>query len=305
MKNIILIFLFINFFSSLTMSQWVTQQSGTTAALRDIQYVGNNILWACGEGGTIIRTTNNGVNWYLQTTNVPSKPLFGIHAVNQNVAYSVGWFATILKTTNGGVNWIIIENGTAGQDGNYFSVFFINEMTGWIGENNIMGSGDVKKTTDGGKTFVTSVTSGWPRDLYFKDSLNGIGVDGGATIHKTTNGGENWLSFSLAGTGDFYKVSFINNFTGFTVAAGSNKVYKTTDFGSNWFEISVLSDVQEFVRCIKFSSDSIGFIGGNFSRLYKTTNQGVNWRREQISTGFILDITSLNDSVFLDMRYGR
>ena len=133
--------------------------------------------------------------------------------------------------------------------------------------------------------------------MYFKDSLNGIGVDGAATIHKTTNGGSSWTSFAIAASGDFYRVSFINNFTGFTVASYSHKVYRTTNFGSNWTEISIVLDVQEALRSIKISSDSIGWIGGNYSRLYKTTNQGINWQRENISTGYILNISSYNDSV--------
>lgn len=126
--------------------------------------------------------------------------------------------------------------------------------------------------------------------------MNGIGVDYSSRILKTTNGGESWVT-TIVGSGDFHKVSFINNFTGFTIANGTNVVYKTTDFGLNWLATSILQDVQEQVVSIKFTSDSIGFIGGNFSRLYKTTNKGVNWYREQISTGFILDITSMNDSV--------
>lgn len=297
MKKIILMFILFYFSSQIAQGQWIIQQSGVTSALYDIEMINQFTGWSCGVGGTILKTTNGGTNWIQQMTNVPTKPLFGIHPVNENVVYAAGWFSTILKTTNGGDNWVAIENGGPPVYGNYFSVFFINELTGWIGENNIMGQGDVKKTTDGGISFFSSYTFGWPEDMYFKDSLNGIGVDGAATIHKTTNGGSSWTSFTIAGSGDLYRVSFINNFTGFTVASYTHKVYRTTNFGSNWSEISVVMDVQEALRSIKFSSDSIGWIGGNYSRLYKTTNQGINWQRENINTGYILNIASFNDSI--------
>lgn len=297
MKKAYLIFFLIQILILPVEAQWYTQHSGTTAALYDMEFINRNTGWICGTGGTIIKTTNGGTNWIQQITNVPSKPLFGIHPVNENVVYAVGWFSTILKTTNGGDNWVAIENGGPPVYGNYFSVFFYNELTGWIGENNTMGQGDVKKTTDGGKTFNSYYTFGWPYDLYFKDSLNGIGVSGAANIHKTTNGGLNWNSFQIAGSGDFNRISFINNNTGFVVGEYSHKVYKTIDFGSNWNEIAVVEDVMEALYSIRFSSDSTGWIGGNYSRLYKTTNQGINWKRENISTGYIFNIASFNDSI--------
>jgi len=293
MKTILILIISIIMVESL-FAQWILQQSNVTSPLEDIEFINVNTGWACGYSGVILKTTNGGVNWSTQITNVPNKPLLGIHPVNENVVYSVGWFSTILKTTNGGNNWIALENGIVG-DGNYFSVFFLNETTGWIGENN-NSQGDVKKTTDGGVTFTSSSTFGWPYDIYFKDSLNGVGVDGGATIHRTTNGGSNWISFSIAGTGDFYRVSFINNFTGYTVANGSNKVYKTTDFGLKWILSGIVKGVVESMYCIRFKSDSIGWVGGT-SYLWKSTNGGVYWRRENLSAGYFISISALNDSI--------
>jgi len=293
--NIILFILFILLSNIISEAQWIQQQSGVTTPLYDIEFINRSTGWSCGEGGTIIKTTNGGTNWIRQITNVPSKPLFGIHPVNENVVYSVGWFGTILKTTNGGDNWLAIQNGAVG-DGNYFCVFFLNEMTGWISVN-IMSHGEVKKTTDGGLSFISSYTFGWPRDMYFKDSLNGVGVDGAATIHKTTDGGSNWQSFQIAGSGNFNRVSFVNENTGYVVGEYSYRVYRTTNFGTDWTQISIVPDVVEALYSIDFSSDSIGWIGGNYSRLYKSTNSGINWKRENITTGYITEISSFSDSI--------
>jgi photosystem II stability/assembly factor-like uncharacterized protein len=295
MIKIILILLFIHCSLLIAQAQWILQPSGVTSPLYDIEMINRSTGWICGEGSKILKTTNGGMNWISQVTISQNKPLLDIHPVNDSVVYSVGWFGTILKTTNGGDNWIAIQNGT-GNDGNYFCVFFLNENTGWISEN-IMSHGEIKKTTDGGMTFNSSLTFGWPNDLYFKDSLNGIGVSGAATIHKTTNGGNNWQSFQIAGEGDFYRVSFIDNYTGYAVANGTNKVYKTIDFGTSWNEIAIVQDVAEALYSITFSSDSIGWIGGNFGRFYKTTNGGLNWRRENLFAGYLFSISTVNDSV--------
>ena len=293
MKNLLVILFFIQLSNLTSQAQWFTQQSGVTNHLYDMEFINRNTGWICGTGGTILKTTNGGTNWIQQVTNVPTKPLFGIHPVNENVVYAVGWFSTILKTTNGGNNWIAIEDGGPPVYGNYFSVFFKNELTGWIGENNTMGQGDVKKTTDGGMTFISSYTFGWPEDMYFKDSLNGIGVSGAANIHKTTNGGNNWISFQLAGSGDFFRVSFINDFTGFVIGGATEILYKTTNFGQSWNNIGIIPNVTG--NSIDFLNDSVGWVGGN-NGIYKTINGGTNWIK-QIGTGVIYTIMAINDSL--------
>ncbi|MBK8384118.1 MAG: YCF48-related protein [Ignavibacteria bacterium] len=124
MKNLLVILFFIQLSNLTSQAQWFTQQSGVTNHLYDMEFINRNTGWICGTGGTILKTTNGGTNWIQQVTNVPTKPLFGIHPVNENVVYAVGWFSTILKTTNGGNNWIAIEDGGPPVYGNYFSVFF-------------------------------------------------------------------------------------------------------------------------------------------------------------------------------------
>ena len=174
MLSVLLIFHF-SFLINNCFSQWFIQNSGTTNALYDIEFINKNTGWCCGDGGYIIKTTNGGTNWIQQTNGVPSKPYAGIHPVDSNVVYAVGFFRTFIKTTNGGENWTIIENGSTGE-GDYYSVFFLNQLTGWAQVNYVSIAG-IRKTTDGGNSFTISEI-GIAKDLYFKDSSNGIGVGG-------------------------------------------------------------------------------------------------------------------------------
>jgi len=131
MKTIfIIIFLLLRFDESY--SQWIQQQSGTTITLHDIEFINGLTGWASGDGGLILKTSNGGINWINQPTEAIGKPLLGIHPVNENIVYATGWYNTILKTTNGGQNWISIRNGPVGQGRSFFSLFFINEQTGWV-----------------------------------------------------------------------------------------------------------------------------------------------------------------------------
>ncbi len=278
-----------------TNAQWVFQNTGVSVPLWDIEFINENTGWVSGEQGVILKTTNGGDVWQQQNSGINNKVLYGIHPVNDSVVYCVGFFETILKTTNGGDNWIAIENGPVGQGDSYYSVYFLNETTGWIGSNSLA----TKKTTDGGASFTDQFTFTIPRDLYFKDEINGAGCGWAATIGTTTNGGNNWNveQYCTSGLGceDFYRFSFVNNFTGFVVGR-SGTTLKTTDFGFTWDSVGFVEGNAESMICSRFKSDSIGWAGGT-SFLFKSTNGGVSWNRETPTAGYFTSIYAINDSI--------
>jgi photosystem II stability/assembly factor-like uncharacterized protein len=290
MKNIILILFTFLFFTQTSEAQWYIQQSGTTDPLYDIEFANKNTGWACGDGGYIIKTTNGGDNWIRQANGVTSEPLFGISVVDSNTVYAAGFYRTLLKTTDGGDNWILKESGMAG-DGRYTCVFFIDQNKGWIGN---FGPGyGIMKTSDGGNTIQSVPFNGIPQDLYFKDSLNGVGVGEVSYIYRTTNGGNNWISSSIVFNGNLYRVSFINDNTGYT--ASSRAVYKTTNFGVTWDSVGHIPLTQGSVYSINFANENTGWAGTN-APVYKTTDGGTNWSLQMI-TGVVNTICSINDSL--------
>ncbi|HCA41858.1 MAG TPA: hypothetical protein DEP28_01240 [Bacteroidetes bacterium] len=298
-KKILILFFLLS--KNILYSQWIIQPTGVSSYLRDIDFINSQTGWVCGDGGTILKTTNGGKNWISQVTGVTDKPLFSIHPVDSNVVYCVGWFETILKTTNGGNNWTIIENAPFGEGSSYESCFFIDENTGWIGStHNFLAK--VRKTTDGGKSFENIILNSILRDIYFINELNGIGVGEVAFISKTSNGGENWSSYSIAGTGNLYRLSILNDgMTGFVVSS-RDILYKTTDFGISWDSVGFIPNVISQLYSSSFSSDSLGWAGSisgvGIAQLFKTTNGGRNWTyQNQSNTRSYNDIFALNDSL--------
>ncbi|MBP9096877.1 MAG: T9SS type A sorting domain-containing protein [Ignavibacteria bacterium] len=290
MKNIILFLFTFLFYTQTSEAQWYVQQSGTTSPLYDIEFLNKNTGWCSGEG-IILKTTNGGINWINSLNDAPIKPYYAIYPVDSHVVYAAGPFRTIIKSTNGGKNWSIIENGIPGE-GSYYSLFFINSLTGWAGVNYPGGAG-IRKTTDGGISFNFSQTAGIPRDLYFKDSLNGVGVGEVSYIYRTTNGGNNWISSSIVFNGNLYRVSFINDNTGYT--ASSRAVYKTTNFGVTWDSVGHIPLTQGSVYSINFANENTGWAGTN-APVYKTTDGGRNWFLQMV-TGVVYNICSINDSL--------
>lgn len=193
MKKIFLKIIIFCFFSGIytVHSQWIAQYNPSTWNLHDISFINLNTGWACGDGGTIIKTTNSGINWIPQSSGV-FEILEGIHAVDSQYVYCVGYFNTILKTTDGGNNWIVIRNSTT-QTPSFFKTFFLNRNVGWMLKNNY-----ILRTYNGGNSFdSTHVVYSYLRDIYFKDINNGILSGDGSLIMITSNGGINWVQITI------------------------------------------------------------------------------------------------------------
>ena len=63
MNKILSFLLLVLMSTSLTYSQWSEQTSPVTTLLYSVSAVDNNIVWACGNGGKVLRTTNSGATW--------------------------------------------------------------------------------------------------------------------------------------------------------------------------------------------------------------------------------------------------
>ncbi len=279
MSKIILLLFIIQTSFQLAEAQWISQFPNTPGvAFHDVKFINRNTGWACGDG-IIVKTTNSGLNWIVQSHPAAGKFLYSISPVDSMTIYCVGYFETILKTTNGGDSWIALRNGPSGLGHSYQGTFFINENTGWV-----CGSGStIMKTTNGGNLFdSTFLTWGYLKDLYFKDANTGLMSAEFGGIFKTTNGGLDWkqkfITHIGGGIGDFRKLSILNNQYVFVVE-DVGRVFKSTNFGETWDSIGYVAGADQPYVC-RFSSLSTGWVGGTFGQLFKSTDSGATWRRE-------------------------
>lgn len=112
--------------------------------------------------GTIAKTTNGGVNFtiYNFSTNISVQGIFFVNSLTGHVIST----NQIYKSTNGGVNWIL-------QTANitlpfYRSIYFVSSDTGFVaGISNLNYKGFIGKTTTGGNTFITKLSSEVPQSF--------------------------------------------------------------------------------------------------------------------------------------------
>ena len=154
-----------------TASRWVWQNplpQGNT--LYGASFTDANTGTATGDNGTIIRTTDGGNSWAIESSGT-TNTLYGISFTDVNHGIAVGASGTIVRTTDAGNNW---SSQTSGTTNGLLAVSFTDANTGTaVGEN-----GTIVRTTDGGNTWA-SQTSGTTNNLNavsFTDANNGTTV---------------------------------------------------------------------------------------------------------------------------------
>ncbi|MBK8549990.1 MAG: T9SS type A sorting domain-containing protein [Ignavibacteria bacterium] len=297
MKKIILVLLIVHCTLLIAKAQWIQQNSGTNQNLYDIEFINDKSGWAVGDAGVVIKTTNGGTNWI----NVPNPSgqygglMWSICPVDSEVVYAVAGYDFIMKTSNGGLNWNVLSS-RIGSTTAFKGVYFLNRDTGWF-----LGSYKVFRTYDGGNT-LDSFYAPWftNSDIYFKNIDTGI-FCGDGVVFKSTNGCINWINTNVS-PGIFYQfgeLAVVNNKV-WVIASGDAPVFHSTDFCDSWNVIDTINCYPPSVMfSVAFANEMTGWTGGTFGWLYKTTDGGYNWLREQTTSDprFWGSIFCFNDSI--------
>lgn len=214
-----LVYLLLSLMAISAQAQWIKQSVNTNASLRGLSVVNENVVWASGTGGTVIRTIDGGKKWDVITVPGAEKLDFrDIEAFDANTAYILsignGESSRIYKTTDGGVTW-------RQEFQNTDSKAFYDAIACWDSEHCLAMSDPV----DG--SFLVNVRS--PAD----PGVSGFHRKGVSWVHAvrrvTANDGE--AAFAASGTCLITQGK--NN--AFLVTGGSAaRVFRTTDRGLTW-----------------------------------------------------------------------
>lgn len=266
-------------------AQWTAQTSGTNNALKSVYFTDANTGYAVG--GLYYQDASNLWNY-------------------KNV---------IIKTIDGGANWSTINSEWNGGHDDIIlnSVFFINSNTGWaVGNcdraNPLYWTLDpvIKKTTDGGSSWVSQSSGGITNPLlsvYFINDSIGYATGCNGIIIKTTNGGTNWVTLNSGTSEDINSVFFINDTIGYC-AGNNSKILKTINGGTTW---NILNPgISSSFKSLKFASANVGYIVGDNGTIIKTSNGGATWTIQTTNMSYCLNTISLisQDTLYVAGNYG-
>jgi hypothetical protein len=155
--------------------------------LSGVSFTDANNGTAVGFFGTILRTTNGGTTWTLQS-NGTTEWLFGVSFTDANNGTAVGAEGRIFRTTNGGIYWASQSSGTT----EWLRGVSFTDLNNGTAVGDL---GTILRTTNGGTTWTSqsSGTSNGLRGVSFTDLNNGTAVGSGGTILRTTNGGVTFI----------------------------------------------------------------------------------------------------------------
>lgn len=252
-------------------SQWVQQSSGVTNELRLAYMLSETKIFALGQAGTLLRTTNGGDNWVTIAAGTANN-LVSMDFINSNTGY-IGSSMELLKTVNGGNTWTTVApyNGSG-------RISFVNENTGWRGGNNA----SILKTTNGGENWsvqnvgFTCITQA----VHFINTNTGFAsaIGDSTWIIKTINGGSTWQIIYRSGTAS-YSNFHVRNSNHIYIVGGNGLFVRTTNGGTNWIQTQIVSGGFSFSSAF-FADETTGIAVGSGGRIFATTNGGDNWVQE-------------------------
>ena len=283
--------------------KWVALSSGTANTLWGVQFLDANNGFACGDAGTVLKTTDGGTTWTpinISTSNPVRQVSFtstmqGWAAVGDPANYTSS--GGLYVTSDGGSTWTPVT--WSGSPFANLSVQFFSATSGYVGATHYTaGTGtDTYYTNNGGTSWTSNPANidwNWIYDMSFLNSTTGWTVGDGLTmgyIFHTNNGGTTW-SYQDSTSAFYYGIDFKNANVGYAVG-GNGTIVATTNGGTAWSNQT--SGTTKQLNGVSFASTTTGWTAGNTGTILMTTNAGAAWTAETSGT-----TQNLNAIVSLD-----
>jgi len=197
-------------------AQWTPRQSNTTAELRGLAAVTPTVVWASGTRGQVLRTTDGGSTWRVDTVpGAESLDLRSIHARSATLAWALTagdadkGAAKIFRTTDG-TRWTL-QFDTREKGAFLDALAFWDDRHGIALGDPVDGRLYILTTDDGGATWTRAATAAAPPMLAgeaaFAASGTCITVQGSSNVWIGTGGAARARVFRSADRGRTWSVA--------------------------------------------------------------------------------------------------
>jgi photosystem II stability/assembly factor-like uncharacterized protein len=172
-------------------SQWVTNSSGVSVNLKQVIFYNQNTGWVVGDGGTILKTTNAGINWASMSSGT-TQDLYSVTYRDSLIIVVCGSGGAILRSTNGGSVWLPAVSGTTSTLRSVAAYYFTNEFKA-VGDNGV-----ILSSTNSGLTWsseVSNTTSQLNFVIYFSNVQSGYSAEAmGNNGTKLIKPSDSWIT---------------------------------------------------------------------------------------------------------------
>lgn len=265
----------------------IAQESPIDASFRGLWVVNENIVWASGTKGSLIKTIDGGKNWEkIVVSGFEDKDFRDIVAFNDKKAYIInaGSPAYILKTEDGGGSWQTLyqnDSPKAFLD----DIGFWNENAGLVfGDPDENGNFVLLKTENQGKTWENI------GNLLPKPQQNEAGFAASGTIMRFKDNSHIWI-----GTG----------------GGEQSRIFFSKDAGKTWqsFQTPILSGKSSqgiFSMAFKDKKNGVA-VGGDYTTPNETQkvaiftkNGGKTWQiSKTMPTGYRSSVSYIKNNIYI------
>lgn len=280
--------------------------SVTTNFLTAVQYVGGSSFTAVGNGGTVVRSNDDGATWALQPTPTGTN-LYSVSFVDSQIGTAVGGDplfggSVVLRTLNGGQSWF---HQTSASTKSLLGVSFVSPSVGVsvsVGPSMGGAGATVMRTNDGGAAWIgQDIPNISLNEVDMIDTNVAVAVGHSGAILRTADGGISWsrrdgqlVTYSLRG------VSFGSSTLGVAVGDGGT-IRRSTDGGSTWSDVVVpaTNNGTGGLGSVHMVNGTFGCAVGAYGLIRRTFDGGMTWTT--VASGTYYDFAGVH---FKDVTTG-
>ena len=264
-----------------------TQQNKGTRTLWGVQFIDSLQGWACGDYGTLYRTTSGGANW-LQSSVGSTDSLSSLFFLNCSTGFAGSGTGRIYKSTDSGRTWTQ----------NYYRLGYITEIkfwnkdTGWApggAKRGVVSAWDpvMYRTRNGGVTW-DSIPVPRPFGLSFVSSPDGAHVFTGGSdyLAASSNWGTTWSpavdfltmtdSVFKATNGYINTADFQSPLRGLAVGRYGH-ILRTADGGVSW--VTARPNDYVWLEDVAYTDSSRAVIAGERGAVLSSADAGYSWTK--------------------------
>ncbi|MEM9053258.1 MAG: YCF48-related protein [Bacteroidota bacterium] len=275
-------FLLFFLFSLTGFAQFEVINTGVTATLEDVYFIDENVGIAVGDSGTIIRSTDSGLNW----NTVMNEP---------NVQFqAVGFFDELHGIASGNHTYITDDGGETwslsleSPGSNFYTDLEIISPTTCLVSNYSIG---LMKSTDQGETWETLIPSPgnfqYRQMTFINESIGFSYSELGPpfeSVLKTTDGGLNWdtiVSDTPWNNTVLEDMIFLDENIGYQLGWYNGHFLKTTDGGDHWYQPEISDNITTQLYDFDIHPDRPNsyYACGWYGEILKSTDGGESWER--------------------------
>ena len=239
----------------------------------DIDFASATVAVAVGDDG-IVRSTDGGDTW----RRVPAQmvgSLITVAFADEQIAVAGGKGGELLRSTNGGQNWSIIPDVSGRlMDVEFASPTVGWAVTDGYAAGNVLRTTDAGLTwTDAYPDLHDSISA-----IALLDATTAaILIPGDGEIRRTTDGGKSWSRADIVKRSYYEYLSAMDvSAAGQVVVVGQvGQIYTAPNLGGAW-QLRLTGPL-ESLEDVAFSGPLNGLAVGAFGRILKTTDGGTTW----------------------------